>query len=173
MRERSIQLIKKAILSVQLSVCLIVCLSISPSFQLSVCLFFSPFVHSSNCLPVYCLSVRPPARRFSHPSIILSACLSVRRPVQDSCNTSIHYVSNSRTSSPKLGRRSPGLGGQGGSSNPKSALLMRSLTVDMIPDFELPPERVQPRTAADQKGHQTALQFQQSIINSLSNDIQR
>lgn len=91
--------------------------------------------------------------------------------LEDASNDSLTVKSapTSRTPSPKLPKR---LSCPDAFQHPKPrSLLVRSMTVDRIPDFTLPPERIQPRPSNERGGNCTALQYQQSLIGSLQPDL--
>lgn len=90
--------------------------------------------------------------------------------LEDAGNDSLTIKSapSSRTPSPKLPKR---LSCPDAFQYPKQSLLVRSVTVDRIPDFTLPPERIQPRTSGERGANSTALQYQQSLIGSLQPDL--
>ncbi|KAK7465108.1 hypothetical protein BaRGS_00037729, partial [Batillaria attramentaria] len=90
--------------------------------------------------------------------------------LEEASNESITVKSapTSRTPSPKLPKR---LSCPDAFQYPKQSLLIRSMTVDRVPDFTLPPERIQPRPSSERGGNVTALQYQQSLIGSLQPDL--
>lgn len=99
-----------------------------------------------------------------------------RRRRRKSLDSGLDDVSNdgltksapsSRTPSPSLPKR---LSCPDALQFPKKGLLVRSMTVDRIPDFTLP-ERVQPRSGPERVGSMTSLQYQQSLIGSLQPDL--
>ncbi|PVD39613.1 hypothetical protein C0Q70_02249 [Pomacea canaliculata] len=101
-----------------------------------------------------------------------------RRRRRKSLDSGLDDVSNdgltksapsSRTPSPSLPKR---LSCPDALQFPKKGLLVRSMTVDRIPDFTLP-ERVQPRSGPERVGSMTSLQYQQSLIGSLQPDLYR
>ncbi|KAK7112262.1 synaptotagmin-15-like isoform X2 [Littorina saxatilis] len=81
---------------------------------------------------------------------------------------SVKSAPTSRTPSPKLPKR---LSCPDAFQFPKQSLLVRSMTVDRVPDFTLPPERVQPRANGEKGANTTPLQYQQSLIGSLQPDL--
>ncbi|CAH1795271.1 unnamed protein product [Owenia fusiformis] len=72
---------------------------------------------------------------------------------------------STRTNSPRIDKRH--------SLNQTShrGMYVRSVTVDTVPDFSLPPERVQPRSPGDRSGSSTALQYQHSILGNIKPDL--
>lgn len=81
---------------------------------------------------------------------------------------SVKSAPTSRSPSPRQPKR---LSCPDALADPKRGLLVRSLTADRIPDFTLPPERVQPRASGDKSLSQTPMQYQQSLIGSLQPDL--
>lgn len=75
----------------------------------------------------------------------------------------------SRNSSPKLQKRKscPDV------TNYYQGLVIRSLTQESVPDFFLPPERVQPPSPEEHRDHTTAYQYQQSLLGNLQPDLYR
>ncbi|XP_013401578.1 synaptotagmin-15 [Lingula anatina] len=59
------------------------------------------------------------------------------------------------------------------SSVPVNNQLVRSVTVGSIPDFCLPPEKVQPPSSGTQRKSTTALQFQQGLLSGLQLELYR
>ncbi|XP_076439800.1 synaptotagmin-15-like isoform X2 [Babylonia areolata] len=103
----------------------------------------------------------------------------------------VQSAPGSRSPSPKLPKR---LSCPDALQHAKRSVLVRSLTVDKIPDFTLPPERIQPRASGERGsrgghgngngngngvngggagcgGSSTAFQYQQSLIGSLQPDL--
>ncbi|KAL8597441.1 hypothetical protein ACOMHN_050939 [Nucella lapillus] len=83
----------------------------------------------------------------------------------------VQSAPGSRSPSPKLPKR---LSCPDALAHAKRGVLVRSMTVDKIPDFTLPPERIQPRRSRERGaagGNGTAFHYQQSLIGSLQPDL--